>query len=106
MDDTEIIWKYLTGELKYSNITMTDSEIIWKYLNGEIKDDHPAVYLYCCGNARSPKTAKDKLLVLAYQVFAPAMPDYILKATIHGFLENKKKLYMKGLIKVKPLYST
>jgi len=83
---------------------MSDSEIIWKFLEREFLDEHPAIYLYCCGNVRSPKTAIDKLEVITKKIFYPAMSIYLIKSVIKGFLENKKKLYIKGLIKIKPLY--
>ena len=39
---------------------MTDSAMIWKFLSREFPDDHPVIYMYVCGNVRSPKTAIDK----------------------------------------------
>lgn len=83
---------------------MSDSEIIWKFLERGFLDEHPAIYLYCCGNVRSPKTAIDKINDLTKPIFYPAMSEHLIKAVIKGFLENKKKLYFKGLIQVKPLY--
>lgn len=83
---------------------MTDSELIWKFLEKNIKNDHPAVYLYACGNLRSPITAVNKVLAEVESVFCPPYKHQFVTVVIKGFLDNKKKLYSKGLIKVKPLY--
>ena len=52
---------------------MSDSEIIWKFLIREYKDDHVVIYLYCCGNVRSPKTAIDRVFEFTKQIFCPAI---------------------------------
>lgn len=83
---------------------MSDSEIIWKFLDREYLNDNPVIYLYCCGNVRSPKTAITKMAELTNKIFCPAMTEQLIQTVIVGFLENKKKLYMKGIIKIKPLY--
>jgi hypothetical protein len=83
---------------------MSDSEIIWKFLDREYLDDNPVIYLYCCGNVRSPKTAIDKVSRFTEKIFYPAMTEQLIKTVIIAFLENKKKLYIKGLIKIKPIY--
>jgi hypothetical protein len=84
---------------------MSDSEIIWKFLDREYLDDNPVIYLYCNGNVRSPKTAVTKAIELTNKVFYPAMSEHLIQTVIVGFLENKKKLYKKGLIKIKPIYA-
>lgn len=83
---------------------MEDSVIIWKFLTREYTNDHPVVYLYVCGNVRSPKTAIDKAMILLKLIFYPAMTEQLIKTVLIAFLDNKKKLYMKGEITVKPLY--
>jgi Sec-independent protein secretion pathway component TatC len=83
---------------------MSDSEIIWKFLEREFPNEHPAIYLYCCGNVKSPFTAIEKLMTISLLIFYPIMAEQYIKTVVKGFLENKKKLYLKGLIKVKPLY--
>ena len=83
---------------------MSDSEIIWKFLDREYLDDNPVIYLYCCGNVRSPKTAIDKVCRFTEKIFYPAMTEQLIKTVIIAFFENKKKLYIKGLIKIKPIY--
>lgn len=85
---------------------MTDSEIILKFLEREYLDDNPVIYLYCNGNVRSPKTAIEKAVELTNQVFHPPMTKRLIQTVVEGFLENKKKLYRKGLIKIKPLHGT
>ena len=83
---------------------MQDSTIIWKFLNREYDNDHPVVYLYACGNVRSPKTAVDRIMGLTRKIFYPAMTEQLIKTVVIAFLDNKKKLYMKGEIKIKSLY--
>lgn len=83
---------------------MEDSVIIWKFLTREYTNDHPVVYLYVCGNVRSPKTAIDKAMSLLKEIFYPAMSEHLIKTVMTAFLEQKKKQYMKGEIIVKPLY--
>lgn len=83
---------------------MEDSMIIWKFLSREYPDSHQAVYLYVCGTVRSPKTGIDQILKLTKKIFGPAMNDHFIRAVIVGYLEDKKKKYLKGEIKVKPIY--
>jgi hypothetical protein len=83
---------------------MTDSTIIWKFLTYEYPDDHPVVYLYVCGNVRSPKTAIDKSMLLLREIFAPAMSEHTIKTVLIAYLDRKKKQYLKGEIRVKALY--
>lgn len=80
---------------------MTDSEIIWRFLDREFLNDHPAIFLYCCGNVRNPNTAMDKIMEITRLVFSPVIEEYIMIAVAKAFLENKKRLYMKGIISVK-----
>lgn len=83
---------------------MSDSEIIWKYLDREYPNEHLVVYLYVCGNVRSNKRAFTTVVDAINVIFYPAMNDAIIKATVEGFLENKRKRYQKGEIKVKSIY--
>jgi hypothetical protein len=83
---------------------MSDSEIIWKFLEREFLDEHPVIYIYCKGNKRSSTTAITKISDITNPIFYPAMSDFLIRTVIKGFLENKKKQYIKGLIKIKPLY--
>lgn len=85
---------------------MSDSEIIWKFLEREFLDEHPAIYLYCKGNIRSSKTAIAKVSDITKPIFYPAMSDFLIQAVIKGFLENKQKQYLKGLIHIKPIYES
>jgi hypothetical protein len=83
---------------------MSDSEIIWKFLIREFQDDHPAIYMYVCGNIRSPKTAINKILNQTKPIFYPPINEQLITSTIKGFLDRKKIQYINGEIKVKPLY--
>ncbi len=83
---------------------ISDSTIIWNFLKKEFKDDHPVIYLYSCGNVRSPQTAIDKAIKVTMPIFSPPMSEHFVKTVIKGFLEMKKDLYKKGEIKVKPIY--
>lgn len=83
---------------------MSDSEIIWKFLNREFKNDHPIIYLYACGNVRSPKTAIEKAVSITKPIFHPPINEHLIMTTIKAFLDNKKKQYIKGEIKIKALY--
>ena len=40
----------------------TDKELILKFLNREYKDNHPSIYLYCCGQQRSQQTGVFNIL--------------------------------------------
>jgi hypothetical protein len=84
--------------------SMSDSEIIWKFLSREYQDDHVAIYLYCSGNVRIPKTAIDRVLNFTKQIFCPAMSELLVKYTIIAYLDNKKRQYKRAEIKIKPLY--
>ena len=83
---------------------MTDSAMIWKFLSREFPDDHPVIYMYVCGNVRSPKTAIDKAMVITKKIFCPPFEVSFIQAILKGFLDMKKEHYHKALIKVKPLY--
>ena len=78
---------------------MSDSEIIWAFLEREFLNNHPAIFVYCCGKTSNTSSSIDKIMEITRIVFSPAMEEYIMKAVVKSFLENKKKLYMKGLIK-------
>jgi hypothetical protein len=83
---------------------MTDSELILKYLNRQHGNDNTIIYLYVCGNVRSAQRAKSQLLSSLNDIFFPAIPENELKNVIHDFLEEKKMMYIKGQIEVKPFY--
>lgn len=83
---------------------MTDSEIIWKFLTYEYTNNDTAIYLYVHGNIKTPQTSLSHVLNTAKQVFYPAMPEYIILSVVKAFLEDKKNKYIKGEIKLKPLY--
>ena len=85
---------------------MSDSEIILKYLTKSYPDDHQCVYLYVCGHRRSTKTSVDHIMRDIKILFCPPISEHYVNTVIEGFLENKKKMHMKGLIKVKPIYNT
>ena len=83
---------------------MSDTELICKFLTREYQDEHPIIFIYVRGSDRSKKTAVERALENAKQVFFPAIPDYVIKASVKKFLEKKQKLYKEGLISIKPLY--
>lgn len=83
---------------------MSDSELIWKYLSRVYPDDHQVVYMYACGNVRSPSIAVETAMESVEQVFCPPMNEHILNTVIKAFLEYKKKQYINGEIKIKPIY--
>jgi hypothetical protein len=83
---------------------MTDSELIWKYLTRVVPDDHQAVYLYVIGKDRSAKTATDKILEVTTRVFSPSISLYCITAIVKGYLEEKKKRYMRGEFTPKSIY--
>ena len=83
---------------------MTDSAMIWKFFSREFPDDHPVIYMYVCGNVRSPKTAIDKAMIISELIFCPTFEVSFVKTILKGFLDMKKDQYTKALIKVKPLY--
>lgn len=83
---------------------MSDSEIITKYLIREFTNDHPVIYLYVCGNVRSPKRAIEKVISEITPIFFPAMNKNSINSIVKTFLDNKKKQYINGEIKVKALY--
>ena len=82
---------------------MTESTLISKFLNREYPDDHQVIYLYCCGNVRSPKTAVNRVFSLVNEIFSP-IPKEILEKNVLSFLDMKKNQYRCGEIKIKPIY--
>ena len=83
---------------------MQDSNIIWNFIAREYGDDHPIIYLYACGNVRSPKTATDKAMDLLRKIFYPAMSEHLIKTVLIAYLDFKKKQYLNGEIKIKSIY--
>ena len=83
---------------------MQDSIFIWNFLTREYPDNHPVIYLYSCGTVRSPITAITKVMDTAEQVFSPPISKEYLLTVVKGFLDMKKKQYLKGEISVKPIY--
>lgn len=82
----------------------TDKELILKFLNREYKDEHPSIYLYCCGQQRSQNTAVFNILKYTRFIFYPCFEDNYLINMIKEFLNDKKEQYKNGEIIVKPLY--
>jgi hypothetical protein len=83
---------------------MTDTILINNFLSREFPDNHPIIYIYVCGQKRSEKTAIDKIMVLSTQIFCPPLSEFFVLEIVKNFLEDKKNLYKKGLIKVKSFY--
>jgi DNA-dependent RNA polymerase auxiliary subunit epsilon len=83
---------------------MTDSKIIWRFLNSELTNDHPAVYLYACGQKRSQITAVEQALKIVNEIFCPPYTVEFLKTLVKAFLEYKKEEYINNKIQVTPIY--
>ena len=83
---------------------MSDSIIIWNFLQREFPDDHPAIYIYVCGQKRSEITAIDKLMFLSKQIFCPPLSEPFVLSVVKSYLERKKQAYKNGQIKVKSFY--
>lgn len=84
---------------------MTDTTIIWRYLNLFIDDSHPSIYVYCTSYAaRSRETAIIKLMGTTKDIFIPPLTEDLIKDVVKQFLEGKRRAYLKGNIKVTPLY--
>ena len=84
---------------------MEDSTIIWKFLAREYPDSHQAIYLYVSGRDRSKVTSIEQVMKFTEKIFCPPMEPFFVKTVIKGFLEYKAKQYLKGEIKVKPIYT-
>lgn len=78
--------------------------IIWKFLAREYPDTHQAVYLYVCGNVRSPKTGIAQIMKFTKKVFEPSITEHYIKTVVIGYLDYKRKQYLNGEITVKPIY--
>jgi hypothetical protein len=83
---------------------MQGSIFIWNFLSREYLDNHPVIYIYTCGGVRSSVTAISKVMDTSEQIFCPPISKEYLLTVVKGFLEMKKKQYLKGEIKVKPIY--
>ncbi len=83
---------------------MEISEIIWEYLSREYPDNHQVIYLYCQGNARSPNICMEKILPSLETIFYPIVSKPVLKTILKGFLDNKRKEFTKGNIKIISIY--
>ena len=83
---------------------MQDSTIIWKFLSREFQDDHMVIYLYVCGNTRSPQTSINKIMEITTKVFCPPLEEYYVKQIVKAYLDMKKRQYINRQIKVKSIY--
>lgn len=83
---------------------MDDSMIIWKFLSREFPDIHPVIFLYCQGSVRAPQTAIERVSSITLKIFYPALSKEFIEKTIKMFLEFKKMQFGRGDIKVKPIY--
>lgn len=83
---------------------MSDSEIIWKFLSKEYKDEHPVIYLYVSNKPKSSANALEKVIELTNLIFGDVYPNTLIKPIAKRFLDYKKSQYMRGEIKVKPIY--
>jgi hypothetical protein len=83
---------------------MDDSMIIWKFLTREYTDKDQVIYLYVCGNVRSSQRAIDQVVTLTKKVFAPSMNDHFIKTVVVAYLNYKRKQYLNSEITVKPIY--
>ncbi len=83
---------------------MEDSIIIWKYLSRLYPDSHPVIYLSCCGNIRSNKTAIDRIISETKIIFCPPIEEQYLLTVVKAYLVFKKKQYTRNEIQVKPIY--
>jgi hypothetical protein len=83
---------------------MSDSIIINKFLIREYQDFHQIIYLYVKGGVRSEKLVINEIMKLCNQIFLPGINENFIKTTVKEFLDTKKKLYLKGKVKVKSIY--
>ncbi len=84
---------------------MIDAKLIIKFLMYEYPDDHLVVYLYVCGNVRSPKVAIKEAMLTLKQIFSPPMDEDFVEKVLLEYLNHKKTQYRKGQIKVQPIYN-
>lgn len=83
---------------------MQDSIFIWNFLTREYPDNHPVIYLYSRETLRSPVTAIRNVMEASEQIFCPPITKDYLLTVVKGFLEMKKKQYLRGEIKINPIY--
>lgn len=83
---------------------MIEAKLILKFLTRQYKDEDLIIYLYVCGNVRSANTAIKTTMNDLKKIFSPPLDEEYVKRILIEFLEHKKSLYKKGLIKVKPIY--
>lgn len=83
---------------------MSDSILVWNFLTREFTNDHPVIYLHCCGSVRSSANAMDKALALTEPIFCPPLKLIFVKTIIKAFLDMKKKQYLSSEITIKSIY--
>lgn len=84
---------------------MSESTIIWKFLSREFPDNHSIIFLHVCGNTQTQHKALMKAIMICLPVFTPPMTEEYVVNVIKEFLDTKKKQYLRGEIKVNPIYS-
>lgn len=87
---------------------MTETMLIFKYLDYCYPDEHQAVFMYVTGTSTGHKERCDrvasKLFDESKSIFCPSFTEKELTKTIKEYLEGKRKEYLMGAIKVKPIY--
>jgi len=83
---------------------MQDNTYIWKYLSNQYPDEHVAIYLYVCGGIRSSNHSIQKIMCDTSKIFCPPLSEKQLVTIVTSFLDVKKKQYIMGEIKIKPIY--
>lgn len=84
---------------------MNDKTIISKFLSLEFPNEHPLIYMYVCGQKNIEQSIIDKIMSLTLKIFNPPISKNYILEIIKEYLENKKTLYKKNLIKVKSFYN-
>lgn len=83
---------------------MSDTTIIWEAMAVIITDDHPVVYQYVKGKARSRESAIMKLTGIIAPMFVGGYDVSKIRGVARQFLAYKEKEYKAGNVKIKPIY--
>ena len=85
-------------------ISMSDTTIIWGAMEVIIKNDHPILYQYIKGKARSRQSAVMRLTGIIAPIFIGGYDDAKVRSVSREFLKQMELDYTNGIIKIKPIY--
>ena len=83
---------------------MSDTTIIWEAIAVVITDDHPVIYQFIKGKARSRESAVMRMTGIVAPIFIGGYDVSKVRGVARKYLKQKEEDYKKGLVKIKSIH--